>query len=213
MRIANCTTAAQYFHLLRRQAALLHDRSAAARRADAEEPAAPPAGRLDAARAGRRALPHGDRRRRRREARAGDDPARARLQRQGLRRSRRQRAARAAARDVAICRVEQLYPVPAQDLRAVLDALSERRGDRLGAGRAGEHGRLGLHPSAPRSRPPAAGRVRARGAAAQREPGRRARRRATRVNQQALVEQAFGADAGRAEAGATRRQGATQRPS
>ena len=45
MRVANCTTAAQYFHLLRRQAALLH-RSAAARRAHAEEPAAPSAGRL-----------------------------------------------------------------------------------------------------------------------------------------------------------------------
>ena len=40
MRIANCTTAAQYFHLLRRQALLLDDRSAAADRADAEEPAA-----------------------------------------------------------------------------------------------------------------------------------------------------------------------------
>ena len=45
MRVANCTTAAQYFHLLRRQAALLDDRSAAARRADAEEPAAPSARR------------------------------------------------------------------------------------------------------------------------------------------------------------------------
>ena len=41
LRLANCTTAAQYFHLLRRQAALLETRSAAAGRADAEEPAAP----------------------------------------------------------------------------------------------------------------------------------------------------------------------------
>ena len=32
MRVANCTTAAQYFHLLRRQAALLDERSASARR-------------------------------------------------------------------------------------------------------------------------------------------------------------------------------------
>ena len=54
LRIANCTTAAQYFHLLRRQALLLHDRPAAADRADAEEPAAPSAGGLAAARAGRR---------------------------------------------------------------------------------------------------------------------------------------------------------------
>ena len=43
LRLVNCTTAAQYFHLLRRQAALLEDRSAAAVRADAEEPAAPSA--------------------------------------------------------------------------------------------------------------------------------------------------------------------------
>ena len=57
IRIANCTTAAQYFHLLRRQAALLHRRSAAAGRADAEEPAAAPAGGVDAARARRGALP------------------------------------------------------------------------------------------------------------------------------------------------------------
>ena len=41
LRLANCTTAAQYFHLLRRQALLLADRSAAADRADAQEPAAP----------------------------------------------------------------------------------------------------------------------------------------------------------------------------
>ena len=72
MRVANCTTAAQYFHLLRRQAALLLDRSAAAHRADAEEPAAPSAGRVDAARAGRRPLPHGDRRSRRPRRRAAD---------------------------------------------------------------------------------------------------------------------------------------------
>ena len=61
MRVANCTTAAQYFHLLRRQAALLLDRSAAARRADAEEPAAPSDGGVDAARAGRRPIPDGAR--------------------------------------------------------------------------------------------------------------------------------------------------------
>ena len=40
--IANCTTAAQYFHLLRRQALLLDHRPAAADRPDAEEPAAAP---------------------------------------------------------------------------------------------------------------------------------------------------------------------------
>ena len=40
IRVVNCTTAAQYFHVLRRQALLLEDRSAAADRDDAEEPAA-----------------------------------------------------------------------------------------------------------------------------------------------------------------------------
>ena len=62
LRLANCTTAAQYFHLLRRQALLLDDRSAAADRADAEEPAAPPDGGVVAARAGRRPLAAGHRR-------------------------------------------------------------------------------------------------------------------------------------------------------
>ena len=71
MRIANCTTAAQYFHLLRRQAALLARRPAAARRADAEEPAAASARRVDAARARRRSLQDGAARR----GRFGDEPA------------------------------------------------------------------------------------------------------------------------------------------
>ena len=57
MRIANCTTAAQYFHLLRRQALLLEDRSAAARGDDAQEPAAPSVHRVDAGGAGRRPVP------------------------------------------------------------------------------------------------------------------------------------------------------------
>ena len=48
MRIANCTTAAQYFHLLRRQALLLATDPLPLGRADAEEPAAPPQRRLDA---------------------------------------------------------------------------------------------------------------------------------------------------------------------
>ncbi len=47
MRIANATTAAQYFHLLRRQALLLGERPAAADRHDAQEPAAQSAGRVD----------------------------------------------------------------------------------------------------------------------------------------------------------------------
>jgi 2-oxoglutarate dehydrogenase E1 component len=119
MRIANCTTAAQYFHLLRRQAALLqtdplplviltpksllrHPMVASAPRELAD-------GRFHTV------LDDEDARGRAGEIRrvilcsgkvyvdlAGSDK-------------------RAAARDLAIGRVEQLYPVPSQSLRAVLD--------------------------------------------------------------------------------------------
>ena len=60
IRIANCTTPAQYFHLLRRQA-LDADR-AAARRDDAEGPAAAEGGVLDARRPRRGLVPPGARR-------------------------------------------------------------------------------------------------------------------------------------------------------
>ena len=62
LRLANCTTAAQYFHLLRRQAALLTRGPAAAHRAHAEEPAAPSARRVAAARSRRGQMDAGDRR-------------------------------------------------------------------------------------------------------------------------------------------------------
>jgi 2-oxoglutarate dehydrogenase E1 component len=121
-RIANCTTAAQYFHLLRRQAAVLltdplplvvltpksllrHPMVASAPRELAE-------GRF------RTVIDDEDARTRVSEVRrviacsgkvyvdlAGSDR-------------------RAAARDVAICRVEQLYPVPSQNLRTLLDQYS-----------------------------------------------------------------------------------------
>jgi 2-oxoglutarate dehydrogenase E1 component len=119
MRIANCTTAAQYFHLLRRQAALLltdplplvvltpksllrHPLVASAPRDLAE-------GRF------RTVIDDDEARTRGEEIRrvvvctgkvfvdlAGSDK-------------------RATARDVALVRVEQLYPVPAQNLGAALD--------------------------------------------------------------------------------------------
>jgi len=119
MRIANCTTAAQYFHLLRRQAALLikdplplivltpksllrHPRVASAPRELAES-------RF------RMVIDDDDARGRAGEIRrvllcsgkiyvdlAGSD-------------------VRGARRDVALCRLEQLYPIPMRDLRAMLD--------------------------------------------------------------------------------------------
>ena len=119
MRIVNCTTAAQYFHLLRRQAALLltdplplvvltpksllrHPMVASTPRELAE-------GRFESV------IDDAEARGRAAEIRrvlvcsgkiyvdlAGSDK-------------------RAAARDTAIVRVEQLYPVPAKALRAALD--------------------------------------------------------------------------------------------
>ena len=60
MRVANCTTPAQYFHLLRRQA---HSGlAAAAHHHDAEEPAPAPGSRVVADRPDRRHLPPGARR-------------------------------------------------------------------------------------------------------------------------------------------------------
>ncbi|HEY7498292.1 MAG TPA: 2-oxoglutarate dehydrogenase E1 component [Vicinamibacterales bacterium] len=123
IRVANCTTAAQYFHLLRRQAALLlvdplplvvltpksllrHPMVASAPRELAE---------------GRWRMVIQDREA---EARASD-----------VRRvvfctgkvyvdlmAAEQRSARP---DIAICRLEQLYPVPMRDLRAAIDAYPE----------------------------------------------------------------------------------------
>ena len=100
-------------------------RPAAAHRADAEEPAAPSARRVGAARAGRRALPDGDPGRRGRGAAPSEIRRVICLLRQGLRRPDGGRAARRRGSDVAIVRLEQLYPVPMRDLRAAIDAFPE----------------------------------------------------------------------------------------
>ena len=120
MRIANCTTAAQYFHLLRRQAALLltdplplivlTPKSLLRHPLVASTPRELAEGRF------RTVIDDDEARGRAREIRrvlvctgkvfvdlAGSDK-------------------RTAAREVAIVRLEQLYPVPAQNLRAALDA-------------------------------------------------------------------------------------------
>ncbi len=119
MRIANCTTAAQYFHLLRRQAALLsidplplivltpksllrHQMVASAPRELAE-------GRF------RLVIPDADAMTRAKDIRrilVCSGKVYVDLM------SSEHRAART---DVAICRLEQLYPVPMRDLRAMFD--------------------------------------------------------------------------------------------
>ena len=120
MRVANCTTAAQYFHLLRRQAALLlvdplpltvltpksllrHPLVASAPRELTEGRFRMVLGDPDAVAADvRRVLVC--------SGKVYTDLIAA-----------EQRAAR---NDVAICRIEQLYPVPMRDMRAMLDAYS-----------------------------------------------------------------------------------------
>ena len=56
---------------------------------------------------------------------------------------RRQR--RAAVSDVAIVRVERLYPLPADEIKAELAAYPSAERGGLGPGGAGQHGRLALH--------------------------------------------------------------------
>ena len=140
IRIANCTTSAQFFHLLRRQAldatarplvvmtpkGLLRLRTAS----------------VDAGRARRGRLPAGHRRPRRRP-REGAPPRS--LQWQGLLRHRRARGAPHAG-EVAVARLEQLYPFPVEALDGRARLLPAAAGDRVGAGRAAEHGRLALDP-------------------------------------------------------------------
>jgi 2-oxoglutarate dehydrogenase E1 component len=120
VRVANCTTAAQYFHLLRRQAALLlvdplplvvltpksllrHAMVASAPREFAE---------------GRFRMVIGD------DERAANaaDVRRVLLCSGKVYVDLVSSERRTARTDVAICRLEQLYPVPMRDLRAAIDA-------------------------------------------------------------------------------------------
>ena len=170
MRIANCTTAAQYFHLLRRQAALLQvdplplvvltPKSLLRHRAVASTPRELAEGRF------RMVLPDED------AAARASDIRRVLVCSGKIYVDLIASEHRAARPDIAICRVEQLYPVPMRDLRALFDTLSQRERDRVGPGGAGEHGRVGFHPAAS---PGSVERTdsSASGAAAKRQPGGR----------------------------------------
>ena len=145
IRIANCTTAGQFFHLLRRQAldatarplvvmtpkgllrlkqaaSTIEDLSTGSFRPVIPDPTAGP----------------------------GGAPARA-LQRQDLLRHRRsQRASRCdGRRDRA---AGAALPVPGRGARRVARGVATARGDRVGAGGAAEHGCLALDPPPPRRR-------------------------------------------------------------
>jgi len=170
LRIANCTTAAQYFHLLRRQAQLLTLDPLPLIVMTPQKPAAPSGGGLQPERAGHRLLAAADRRPRRPCAPTTGAPADL-VQRQGVLRFDRQPAARPAPRGGRGPRGAAL-PIPARRLPGRVCWLSEPGRGGLGAGRTGEHGRLGVFAAKPGSR---AGRTLAAALcrpAAQRQPGR-----------------------------------------
>ena len=74
--------------------------------------------------------------------------------------------------DVALVRLEQLYPFPAAELTTRVRPLRAVRGDRVGPGGAAQHGRLALRPRAVPGR-----RMRDRGACRATSAARRARAR------------------------------------
>ena len=170
LRLANCTTAAQYFHLLRRQAALLKQDPLPLIVLTPKSLLRHP---LVASRP--RDLAEG------RWMQVIDDPD-AEARRRDVRRlvvctgkiaiDLLTSPHREKTPAVAICRVEQIYPLPVAGAARRDRGISRARGSRLDAGRAGEHGRLGLRADRPRrSRrlaPPRGARP-----AAQLQPGRR----------------------------------------
>jgi 2-oxoglutarate dehydrogenase E1 component len=119
MRIANCTTAAQYFHLLRRQAALLHvdplplvvltPKSLLRHPLVASTPRDLAEGRF------RMVLPDGE------VAGRAADIRRVLVCSGKIYADLIASDQRALRTDIAICRLEQLYPVPMRDLRAMFD--------------------------------------------------------------------------------------------
>ena len=120
MRVANCTTAAQYFHLLRRQAALLlidplplivlSPKSLLRHPLVASAPSELAEGRFR--------MVIGDRE----AAERAEDVRRILLCSGKIHVDLMSAEQRTSRPDVAICRLEQLYPVPMRDLRALIDA-------------------------------------------------------------------------------------------
>ena len=170
IRVVNPSTAAQYFHLLRRQAlepvarplivmtpkGLLRLREAASTLADLAEGSFRPV--LDDAGADKEKV-------RRLVLCSGKvyyDIAGHEL--------------RAGADTVAVARIEQLYPFPKEAAGALVGSYPNLRGGRLGAGGAAEHGCLPVDPAS--SRGSAARRASRSSTSA--APGARARARATR---------------------------------
>ena len=143
MTIANLTTPANYFHLLRWQAL-----SPVRRPLVVFTPKSML--RLKAARVGHvrlhlRPLQPGLPRRLVRPRRGSPRPA---LQRQGVLRPRSSTAKRHGQTDTAVVRVERLYPLPTNETFRAIAQVRPRRAS-VGAGRAGQPGGLALHGSGP----------------------------------------------------------------
>jgi 2-oxoglutarate dehydrogenase E1 component len=123
MRVVNCTTAAQYFHLLRRQAALLIEdplplialtpKSLLRHPLVASTPRDLAEGRFQMV------IPDAD------AATRADAVRRVVVCSGKIYVDLMAAEARAARPDVAVCRLEQLYPVPMRDLRAMFDGYPE----------------------------------------------------------------------------------------
>ena len=145
MRVANCTTPAQYFHLLRRQMYGGPDRRGMRKPLVIFTPKSllrHPQGRLHPCRTSPAAASTKSCRTPRRDPEAVTrvvfcsgkiyyDLLAAREERK--------------ADHVALVRVEQLYPFAADQAREILNALSEDRRGGVGAGRAAEYGPVALH--------------------------------------------------------------------
>jgi 2-oxoglutarate dehydrogenase E1 component len=198
MRIANCTTAAQYFHLLRRQAALLLvdplPLVVLTPKSLLRNPAVASSARELAEGRFRMVLPDEE------ALSRASDVRRVLLCSGKVYVDLLASEHRTARPDIAICRIEQLYPVPMRDLRAMLDAYPnaddlvwvQEEPENMGAWefirphlQEVSTGRSVRHIARPRSASPAEG---------------SAARHA--LNQQALVDEAFGERAARPADGA-----------
>ena len=169
IRIVNCTTAAQYFHVLRRQA--LHPKArplivltpkSLLRLKQATSPARRSSPRAASSRS---STTRASTKRRAAETRASSSaPGRSTTT------SPATRPAESAER-VAVARLEQLYPFPVAPTTSCSRATRTHRG-RVGPGGAAEHGRVARDPPPPRGGAPGGGRPALLRPALAREPER-----------------------------------------
>ena len=145
IRVANCSTSAQYFHLVRRQAldaagrplvvmtpkGLLRLKQASSTLAELAEGSFQPGDRRPGGRS------------RRGHASRASAPGRSTTTSSATSSAR-------AATNVAVARLEQLYPFPVDEYAARRRGVPEPAGGRLGAGGAAEHGRVADDPPPPR---------------------------------------------------------------